>query len=154
MGNYYDVLEVKRDASINDIKKSYRKLALKYHPDKNPGDTIAENKFKEINNAFEIIGNEEKRNKYNMELDGIGPHISTNIRNPMDIFKQFHQMHNINNNKFNININFNNSNNAVSQTTRQSTRIQGNIKITEIITEKVDANGNKSVQKQIIQQQI
>ena len=52
-------------------------------------------------------------------------------------------------------INFNNSNsNAVSQTTRQSTRIQGNIKITEIITEKVDANGNKSVQKQIIQQQI
>ena len=150
MGNYYDVLEVKRDASINDIKKSYRKLALKYHPDKNPGDTIAENKFKEINNAFEIIGNEEKRNKYNMELDGIGPHISTNIRNPMDIFKQFNQMHN----NFNININFNNSNNAVSQTTRQSTRIQGNIKITEIITEKVDANGNKSVQKQIIQQQI
>ena len=151
MGNYYDVLEVKRDASINDIKKSYRKLALKYHPDKNPGDTIAENKFKEINNAFEIIGNEEKRNKYNMELDGIGPHISTNIRNPMDIFKQFHQMHN----NFNININFNNSNsNAVSQTTRQSTRIQGNIKITEIITEKADANGNKSVQKQIIQQQI
>ena len=150
MGNYYDILEVKRDASINDIKKSYRKLALKYHPDKNPGDTIAENKFKEINNAFEIIGNEEKRNKYNMELDGIGPHISTNIRNPMDIFKQFNQMHN----NFNININFNNSNNAVSQTTRQSTRIQGNIKITEIITEKVDANGNKSVQKQIIQQQI
>jgi len=151
MGNYYDILEVKRDSSINDIKKSYRKLALKYHPDKNPGDTIAENKFKEINNAFEIIGNEEKRNKYNMELDGIGPHISTNIRNPMDIFKQFHQMHN----NFNININFNNSNsNAVSQTTRQSTRIQGNIKITEIITEKVDANGNKSVQKQIIQQQI
>ena len=150
MGNYYDVLEVKRDASINDIKKSYRKLALKYHPDKNPGDTIAENKFKEINNAFEIIGNEEKRNKYNMELDGIGPHISTNIRNPMDIFKQFNQMHN----NFNININFNNSNNAVSQTTRQSTRIQGNIKITEIITEKIDANGNKSVQKQIIQQQI
>ena len=151
MGNYYDILEVKRDASTNDIKKSYRKLALKYHPDKNPGDTIAENKFKEINNAFEIIGNEEKRNKYNMELDGIGPHISTNIRNPMDIFKQFHQMHN----NFNININFNNSNsNAVSQTTRQSTRIQGNIKITEIITEKVDANGNKSVQKQIIQQQI
>jgi len=150
MGNYYDILEVKRDASINDIKKSYRKLALKYHPDKNPGDTIAENKFKEINNAFEIIGNEEKRNKYNMELDGIGPHISTNIRNPMDIFKQFNQMHN----NFNININFNNSNNAVSQTTRQSTRIQGNIKITEIITEKIDANGNKSVQKQIIQQQI
>jgi len=151
MGNYYDILEVKRDASTNDIKKSYRKLALKYHPDKNPGDTIAENKFKEINNAFEIIGNEEKRNKYNMELDGIGPHISTNIRNPMDIFKQFNQMHN----NFNININFNNSNsNAVSQTTRQSTRIQGNIKITEIITEKVDANGNKSVQKQIIQQQI
>ena len=151
MGNYYDILEVKRDASINDIKKSYRKLALKYHPDKNPGDTIAENKFKEINNAFEIIGNEEKRNKYNMELDGIGPHISTNIRNPMDIFKQFHQMHN----NFNININFNNSNsNAVSQTTRQSTRIQGNIKITEIITEKIDVNGNKSVQKQIIQQQI
>ena len=93
MGNYYDILEVKRDASKNDIKKSYHKLALKYHPDKNPGDSIAENKFKDINNAFEIIGNEEKRNKYNMELDGIGPHISRNVGNPMDIFKQFHQMH-------------------------------------------------------------
>ena len=151
MGNYYDILEVKRDASINDIKKSYRKLALKYHPDKNPGDTIAENKFKEINNAFEIIGNEEKRNQYNMELDGIGHHISNSFINPMDIFKQFQQMQN---NRFNININFNNSSNVVSQTTRQSTKIQGNIKITEIITEKVDANGNKSVQKQIIQQQI
>ena len=68
MGNYYDILEVKRDASINDIKKSYRKLALKYHPDKNPGDTIAENKFKEINNAFEIIGNEEKRTELTKDI--------------------------------------------------------------------------------------
>jgi curved DNA-binding protein len=62
--DYYKVLGVKKDASIDEIKKAYRKLAVKYHPDKNPGDKAAEEKFKEANEANEILGNPEKRKKY------------------------------------------------------------------------------------------
>lgn len=62
--DYYKVLGVKKDASQDDIKKAYRKLAVKHHPDKNPGDKKAEEKFKEINEANEVLGDEEKRKKY------------------------------------------------------------------------------------------
>ena len=53
--DYYEVLGVERSASEDDIKKAYRKLAIKYHPDKNPGDKEAEEKFKEINNSYKIL---------------------------------------------------------------------------------------------------
>ena len=62
--DFYDILGVSRDASEAEIKKAYRKLAIKYHPDKNPGDKEAEEKFKEISAAFEILKDEEKRRKY------------------------------------------------------------------------------------------
>lgn len=62
--DYYEVLGVDKNASIADIKKTYRQLAKKYHPDRNPDDKKAEEKFKEINEAFEVLGNEEKRKKY------------------------------------------------------------------------------------------
>ena len=62
--DYYKALGVKKDATADEIKKAYRKLAVKYHPDKNPGDTAAEEKFKEANEANEILGNPEKRKKY------------------------------------------------------------------------------------------
>jgi molecular chaperone DnaJ len=62
--DYYDILCVSRESSIADIKKSYRSLAMKYHPDKNPGDKEAENKFKEAAEAYEILGNPEKRELY------------------------------------------------------------------------------------------
>jgi DnaJ-class molecular chaperone len=52
---HYEVLEVERDVSDNDIRKSYRKLALKWHPDKNPGDDAAAEKFKELCNAYEVL---------------------------------------------------------------------------------------------------
>lgn len=62
--DYYKVLGVKKTASQDEIKKAYRKLAVKYHPDKNEGDAKAEAKFKEITEAYEVIGDAENRRKY------------------------------------------------------------------------------------------
>ena len=62
--DYYEVLGVDRSASEDEIKKAYRKLAVKYHPDKNPGDQEAEEKFKEISAAFEVLKDSDKRRKY------------------------------------------------------------------------------------------
>lgn len=62
--DYYKILGVDKKASAADIKKAYRKLAVKYHPDKNPDDKLAEEKFKELNEAYEVLGDEEKRKKY------------------------------------------------------------------------------------------
>jgi curved DNA-binding protein len=62
--DYYKVLGVDRNASQDDVKKAYRKLAMKYHPDKNPGDKKSEEKFKEINEAHEVLGDPKKRARY------------------------------------------------------------------------------------------
>lgn len=62
--DYYKVLGVSKKADKKEIKKAYRKLAVKYHPDKNQGDKVAEEKFKEISEAYEVLGNDEKRKKY------------------------------------------------------------------------------------------
>ena len=62
--DYYDVLGVSKDSDPSSIKSAYRKLAMEYHPDKNPGDKEAENKFKEISEAYEILSNPEKKQAY------------------------------------------------------------------------------------------
>ncbi|MGR5547907.1 DnaJ C-terminal domain-containing protein [Vibrio sp. DNB22_12_1] len=62
--DYYEVLGIPKDTSTKDIKKAYKKLAMKYHPDKNPGDKTAEEKFKEIKEAYEILTDDEKRQQY------------------------------------------------------------------------------------------
>ncbi|HOI31540.1 MAG: J domain-containing protein [Bacteroidales bacterium] len=62
--DYYKILGVDRKATAEQIKKQYRKLAVKYHPDKNSGDKAAEERFKEISEAYEVLGNAEKRRKY------------------------------------------------------------------------------------------
>jgi molecular chaperone DnaJ len=62
--DYYALLEVPRDASADDLKKSYRKLAMKYHPDRNPGDKAAEARFKDISEAYEILKDDQKRAAY------------------------------------------------------------------------------------------
>ena len=58
--DYYEVLGLQKGASDNDIKKAFRKMAMKYHPDKNPGDKEAEEKFKEINEAYAVLSDPEK----------------------------------------------------------------------------------------------
>ncbi len=62
--DYYEVLGVQKDASAEDIKKAYRQLALKYHPDRNPGDKNAEEKFKEAAEAYEVLSDPQKRSRY------------------------------------------------------------------------------------------
>ncbi len=76
--DYYELLNVSRDASADDIKKSYRKLAMKYHPDRNPDDPEAEAKFKESKEAYEVLSDDQKRSIYDqyghagMEQGGMG----------------------------------------------------------------------------------
>ena len=62
--DYYEVLEVERTVETEGLKKSYRKLAIKYHPDKNPGDKVAEEKFKELSEAYEALSDPQKRAAY------------------------------------------------------------------------------------------
>jgi molecular chaperone DnaJ len=62
--DYYNILEVSKDASKEEIKKAYRKQALKYHPDKNPNDKAAEEKFKEAAEAYEVLSDDDKRSRY------------------------------------------------------------------------------------------
>ncbi len=62
--DFYDILGVPRDVSDEDLKKAYRKLVLKYHPDRNPGDKTAEERIREINAAYEVVGDPEQRRTY------------------------------------------------------------------------------------------
>lgn len=71
--DYYEVLGVGRDASSDEIKKAYRKLAIKYHPDKNPDDKQAEEKFKEAAEAYDVLSDAEKRAKYDRYGHSMGP---------------------------------------------------------------------------------
>ena len=91
--DYYEVLGVSKSADATEIKKAYRKLALKYHPDKNPGDKEAEEKFKEAAEAYDVLSNEEKRHRYDQfGYAGVGGAGQGGFGGGMsmdDIFSQF-----------------------------------------------------------------
>ncbi|MDE6458360.1 MAG: DnaJ domain-containing protein, partial [Muribaculum sp.] len=71
--DYYEVLGVAKTATADELKKAYRKLALKYHPDKNPGDKAAEEKFKEAAEAYDVLSDADKRAKYDQWGHNMGP---------------------------------------------------------------------------------
>jgi molecular chaperone DnaJ len=91
--DYYEILGVSKTATDEELKKSYRKLALKFHPDRNPNDKDAEEKFKEAAEAYEILSNKEKRARYDQfghaGVDGQGFGSSGAGMNMDDIFSMF-----------------------------------------------------------------
>ncbi len=90
--DYYEVLGVPRDADAATIKKAYRKLAVQYHPDKNPGDKAAEEKFKELGEAYEALSDADKRAAYDRyghaAFSGPSGRGGGGFHDPMDIFSQ------------------------------------------------------------------
>lgn len=88
--DYYEVLGVAKEASIEEIKKSYRKLALQYHPDRNPDNKEAEDKFKEATEAYEVLSDEDKRARYNrFGHQGVRQNDYGHYQNTNDIFSHF-----------------------------------------------------------------
>ena len=71
--DYYEVLGVSKSATADEIKKAYRKKAIQYHPDRNPGDKEAEEKFKEAAEAYEVLSDENKRARYDQYGHNMGP---------------------------------------------------------------------------------
>ena len=85
--DYYEVLGVEKNASDAEIKKAYRKLAMKYHPDQNPGDKTAEEKFKEVNEAYEVLSDADKKARYDQYgFAGVDPNFNPNAGSPFGGF--------------------------------------------------------------------
>lgn len=88
--DYYEILGVAKTSQADEIKKAYRKLAIKYHPDKNPDDPSTEDKFKEAAEAYEVLSNPEKRQRYDQYgHQGLGGSSGGGSMNMEDIFSQF-----------------------------------------------------------------
>lgn len=82
--NYYETLGVNKNASADEIKKAYKKMAMKYHPDRNKGDSSAEKKFKEVNEAYQVLGDATKKKNYDQfgNAEGMGGFSGASGGNP------------------------------------------------------------------------
>ena len=115
--NYYEVLGVSENADVSEIKKKYRKLAIKYHPDRNSGDGNATKKFREVTEAYEILGDEKKREEYecrrkNIQRQRKNKNKKGNVKNKFpqndftfgrDFFKSAREMRGMFENSFRMN---------------------------------------------------
>ena len=132
MKDYYKILEVNKDCEIEQIKKSYKKLALKYHPDKNNGD---DTKFKEISEAYEILSDNNRRSQYdyNSSHDINFSTFGHQFMKPDDLFKQIFQ-----NSDLDILVSFMNddniSSNSFTKSVSSSVTIQNGKKIVKTTT--------------------
>ena len=90
--DYYKILGVSKNADEKEIKKNYRKLSLKYHPDRNPNDKEAEEKFKEVAEAYRVLSDKELRQRYDTygTIDG---NFGSGGLNPQDIYEEFARRH-------------------------------------------------------------
>src|ERR1700712_1535792 len=91
--DYYEVLEVSREATEDEVKRSYRKLAVKFHPDKNPDDEHAEEKFKELGEAYDVVMDANKRAAYDRYghaafAQGTAGPAGGGFHDPFDIFRE------------------------------------------------------------------
>src|ERR1700722_14758192 len=91
--DYYEVLEVTKTVTVEEIKRSYRKLAVKHHPDKNPDDAHAEDRFKELGEAYDVLMDADKRAAYDRYghaafAPGTGPSAGQGVHDPFDIFRE------------------------------------------------------------------
>ncbi len=105
METYYDILNVPKNADNEEIKKAFRILAMKYHPDKNPNDKAAEERFKKINEAYSVLSDEKKRRDYDFanasttfrsgtsQFDESGQYEYENIFTSADWFKEWMEQH-------------------------------------------------------------
>ena len=146
MKDYYNILQISKNATKDEIKSAYKKLALKYHPDKNQNNKeFAEDKFKEISEAYQVLSDDKKKQNYDL-----GNNITVTNQNPFDIYNNIFENHkNLFTNNHNIfDININNFSNFNS--TNTTTQIIGNKKITRIERTQTTANGTRtSVEEKI-----
>ncbi|MDH3003733.1 MAG: DnaJ domain-containing protein [Candidatus Shikimatogenerans sp. JK-2022] len=136
MKDYYEILGVSKTSTLNDIKKAYRKLAIKYHPDKNPNNKIAEEKFKELAEAYSVLSDTNKRKEYDqLGKDNYNNNYyysnSNNSMNIEDIFTNFGDIFNDEYGSFTeFNINTNNINNKKTNKKFKGTNLRIKIKLT------------------------
>lgn len=123
MTNHYDILGVEKTATKEEIKKAYRKLALKHHPDRNNNSKESHEKFKQISEAYEVLSNDNKRNMYDkFGTSNFNNFNNNNFQDPFDMFKTFFQFNaeqqdfdDLGFNFFDLNININNLFNPTSK---------------------------------------
>ena len=139
--DYYTILDLKKDCNTEDIKKSYKKLAFKWHPDRNNFDKEqCEKKFKEISEAYSVLSNPKSREKYDNKLD-YSSTIKDNFNDPFDLFDSIFDRNNdkfFKNNKSFMSSNKNSSSSFFSSK-RESTKIVNGNSVKKTIIE--DNNG-------------
>ncbi|WP_250277273.1 J domain-containing protein [[Clostridium] colinum] len=127
MENYYKILGVSQEATNDELKKAYRKLAKKYHPDANVGNAQADEMFKKVSKAYEVLSDETSRKKYDRELNGnfyetdtkkstANSSVNEDIFNKFNGFNVFEQAFGMNNAKSDINQNIKASKNPIDFT--------------------------------------